>query len=179
MYVNQSIDRPVGINVYGSHVLRTEPDRAEVDLAVVRVAQTPSTAFSETRKAVDAVRQALRKAGIPDTDVEAGRVDITTEYEGYGQAAKFLGYRSNVAFRFVVRKLDGMEQVLTSAVDAGANQVQRVRYQTTKLRELRSEAPRPAVDGANRKARIYCEAAEFGLVHGLHIEDVNPNRAGV
>lgn len=179
MYVNQSIDSPVGINVYGSHVLRTEPDRAEVDLAVVRVAQTPSTAFSETRKAVDAVRQALRKAGIPDTDVEAGRVDLTTAYEGYGPAAKFLGYRSSVAFRFVVRKLDGIEQVLSSAVDAGANQVQRVRYQTTKLRELRAEARQHAVEAANRKAQIYSEAAGVRLGHVIHIEDVNPDRAGV
>ena len=177
MYVNQSIDRPIGINVYGSHVLRTEPDRAEVDLAVVRTAQAASSAFAETRKAVDAVRQALRKAGIPDTDVEAGRVDLTTAYEGFGPSAKFLGYRSSVAFRFVVRKLDGIEQTLSSAVDAGANQVQRVRYQTPKLRDLRAEARQHAVEAAKRKAEIYCEAAGVRLGHVIHIEDVNPDRA--
>jgi uncharacterized protein YggE len=176
MYINQSIDRPIGINVYGSDVLRAEPDRAEVDLAVVRIAPVASTAFAETRKAVDAVRQALRKAGIPDTDVEAGRVELTTAYEGFGPAAKFLGYRSSVAFRFVVRKLDGIEQTLSNAVDAGANQVQRVRYQTTKLRDLRAEARQHAVEAARRKAEIYCEAAGVRLGHVIHIEDVNPDR---
>lgn len=176
MSLHQSIDRPVGVNVYGSHVLRTEPDRAELDVAVVRIAQTPSAAFGETRKAVDAVRQALRKSGIPDADVEAGRVDLTTAYDGYGPAAKFLGYRSSVAFRFVVRQLDRIELILESAVNAGANQVQRVRYQTTRLRELRAEARQRAVEAARRKAELYCEAAGVRLGHVIHIEDVNPDR---
>jgi uncharacterized protein YggE len=176
MFANQSIDHPIGVTVYGSHVLRTEPDRAEVDLAVVRIAQTPSEAFAETRRAVDAVRQSLRKAGIADADVEAGRVDLMSAYEGFGPTAKFMGYRSSVGFRFVVRKLDEIERILSSGVDAGANQVQRVRYQTTQLRELRAEARKRAVEAAKRKAEIYCEAAGVRLGRVIHIEDVNPDR---
>src|SRR5229473_3394794 len=52
---NQSIEHPVGANVYGSAVLRTEPDRAVAEIGVVRVASTAKAAFSETGKATDAV----------------------------------------------------------------------------------------------------------------------------
>lgn len=52
---NQSIEHPVGANVYGSAVVRTEPDRALAEIGVVRVAATAKAAFSETGKAVEAV----------------------------------------------------------------------------------------------------------------------------
>src|SRR5260370_42053213 len=52
---NQSIEHPVGADVYGSAVLRTEPDRAVAEIGVARVASTAKAAFSETGKAVEAV----------------------------------------------------------------------------------------------------------------------------
>jgi uncharacterized protein YggE len=42
---NQSIEHPVGANVYGSAVLRTEPDRAVAEIGVARVASTAKAAF--------------------------------------------------------------------------------------------------------------------------------------
>jgi len=166
--------RPVGVNVFGSHVVRTEPDRAEVELAVIRLAQTPAAAFEQTGKGVRAVRAALKTAGIPDTDIEVSKVNLETAYDRY-PSAKFLGYRSTVSFRFAVRRLDDVERLITSAVEAGANEVQRVRYQSSKLRELRADARKRAVEAAKRKAEIYCEAAGVRLGPVVDIEDVNPD----
>src|SRR5438094_1963155 len=173
--MTQSIERPVGVNVYGSHIVRTEPDRAEIDIAVIRLAQTPSAAFEQTGKAVRAVRAALKTAGIPDVDIEVSKVNLETAYDRYGPTAKFIGYRSQVTFRFVVSRLDAVEQLLTSAVEAGANEVQRVRYQSSKLRELRVEARKRAVEAAKRKAEVYCEAAGVRVGQVIHLEDVNPD----
>ncbi len=173
--MSQSITRPVGVNVYGSHVIRTEPDRAEVDIAVVRLAQTPAAAFEATGKAVRAVRSALKASGIPDADIEVSKVNLETAYDQFGPAAKFVGYRSQVTFRFVITHLDAVERLLTEAVEAGANEVQRVRYQSSKLRELRADARKRAVEAARRKADIYCDAAGIRLGQVVHIEDVNPD----
>ena len=173
--MSQAITRPLGVNVYGSHVVRTEPDRAEVDIAVVRLAQTPAAAFEQSGKAVRAVRAALKAGGTPDADIEVSKVSLETAYDRFGPAAKFLGYRSEVMFRFVITQLDAVERVLTSAVEAGANEVQRVRYQSSKLRELRATARKRAVEAARRKAEIYCEAAGIRLGQVIHIEDVNPD----
>lgn len=177
-----SITRPAGVHVFGSHILRTEPDRAEVDLGIIHLAQTPAAAFEQSGKAARAVRAALKATGIPDADIEVSRVNLETAYERY-PATKFLGYRSTVSLRFGLTRLESVEQVITSAVDAGANEVQRVRYQSSKLRELRAEARRKAVEAARRKAEIYCEASSVRLGPVLDIEDVNPGvaayRAGV
>lgn len=171
---NQSIEHPVGVNVYGSAVLRTEPDRAVAEVGVARVASTPKAAFSETGKAVEAVTKSLRRNNIPPEGVEVSRVVLTTAYEGYGQTQKFIGYRARVSFRIVIDQLDIVERLLTDAVDAGANEVSSVKYHTTQLRELRAQARREAVAAARVKAEVYAEAAGISLGHVLHIEDVNP-----
>ncbi len=163
---NQSIEHPVGANVYGSAVLRTEPDRAVAEIGVARVASTAKAAFSETGKAVEAVVRSVRANNISPEAVEVSRVVLTSAYEGFGQAQKFIGYRARVTFRILIDRLDGVARVLTETS---------VRYLTTHLAELRAQARREAVAAARRKAEVYCEAAGVALGHVLHIEDVNPD----
>jgi len=172
---NQSIEHPVGANVYGSAVLRTEPDRVLAEIGVARVASTAKAAFADTGKAVEAVVKAVRRNNISPEAVEVSRVVLATAYDGYGQAQKFVGYRARVTFRILIARLDGVEKVLTDAVEAGANEVISVKYLTTHLAELRAQARREAVFAARRKAEVYCEAAGVSLGHVLHIEDVNPD----
>jgi uncharacterized protein len=173
---NQSIEHPVGANVYGSAVLRTEPDLAVAEIGVARVASTAKAAFSETGKAVEAVVRSVRRNNISPEAVEVSRVVLTSAYEGFGQAQKFIGYRARATFRILINRLDSVEGVLTGAVEAGANEVISVKYLTTHLAELRAQARREAVAAARRKAEVYSEAAGVTLVgHVLHIEDVNPD----
>lgn len=172
---NQSIRNPVGVNVYGSAVLRTEPDRAVAEIGIARLASTAKAAFSETAKTVEAVIRSIRRNKISPEAVEVLRVVLTTAYEGFGQTQKFIGYRARVTFRIVIDRLDAVERVLTDAVEAGANEVSSVKYLTTRLAELRAQARREAVAAARRKAEVYCEAAGVALGHVLHIEDVNPD----
>ncbi len=172
---NQSIDNPVGVNVYGSAVLRTEPDRAVAEIGIARVASTAKAAFSETGKAVEAVIRSVRRNRLSSDAVEVSRVVLTTAYEGFGQTQKFIGYRARVTFRIMIDRLDGVERVLTDAVEAGANEVTGVKYLTSQLAELRAQARREAVVAARRKAEVYCGAAGVVLGRVLHIEDVNPD----
>jgi uncharacterized protein YggE len=174
--VQQSTRRPFGVNVYGSAILRTEPDHAEIDLGVVRIAPTAAAAFEQCGKAVQTVRKAIRKNGVPDVDLEVSRVALSTAYEGYGPAAKFLGYRAAVSFRILARELNSIETLLSEVVAAGANAVNQVSYATSRLRDLRAEARAASIHAARRKAEVYCEAAGVHLGRVIHIEDVNPDR---
>ena len=71
-------------------------------------------------------------------------------------------------------ELDRVEELLTGVVDAGANEVEGVTFQTSRLKELRTEARSRAIAAAREKASNYCEAAGVHLGTLLHIEDVNP-----
>jgi len=170
----QAIETPFGVSVFGSTVLRTEPDLAEVELGVGRIDQTAEQAFDLTRRGVAAVRESLRNSGLPDECVEVARVTLESAYDYSGGGPKHLGYKAFVRFRLVITALDDLEAMLSAAVAAGANDVQRVTYQSSRLRELRAEARRNAILAARAKAEVYCEAAGVRLGNVVHIEDQNP-----
>lgn len=75
--------------------------------------------------------------------------------------------------------LDDVQQLLVDLVAAGANEIEGVDFDVTGKADLRAEARRQAVAAARNKARLYAEAAGARLGPVVHIEDVDPEHAGV
>jgi uncharacterized protein len=173
MNVNQSIQKPFGINVFGSSIIRVEPDIALLTFAVSRLEQKPRDAFRTTREAAQKVRAYLAQEGI--TDVGSSRITLAPSFRYSSGEQHFVGYLAKITFRVLLRDLDQMEILLSGVVDAGANDVSPVELQTSRLKEIRAEARRRAIEAAREKAENYCKAA--GVTVGVvnHIEDVDPN----
>src|SRR5215813_1504986 len=103
MYVNQSIQRALGVTTFGSSLIRADPDFASIRFGVTRVVAKPKDAFAAARTGASSVRDALRKLGVTDADVRASEVTLEEAYEGYNQDHKLVGYRATVAFQAIVR----------------------------------------------------------------------------
>jgi uncharacterized protein YggE len=58
----QLIQNPFGINVFGSSLIRVEPDIASLNFAVSRTQKHPKDAFKEAREASQSVRRYLEQA---------------------------------------------------------------------------------------------------------------------
>jgi uncharacterized protein YggE len=175
MFVHQTIDRPCGVNVFGSCLIRVEPDTASLKFSVSQLDEKPEGAFRKTREAVGKVRVFLSGEGVPERDVGTSRIVLEQAYRGYGKEMEFLGYRANVSFNVTTGNLEAVEGLLAGAVAAGANQIESVTFHTKKLKELRAEARRRAVQAARIKAENYCGAAGVALGKVIHIEDVDPD----
>lgn len=134
MWVNQSISRPFGINVFGSSPVRTDPDQVEVGLTVRRLGDKPQESFRATHEATSAVRTVLRRRGVPDCAVEGSRVTLEMAYDGYPNR-RFVGYQACVSLRVLLDNLDDLEPLLNEVVEAGAHQIDAVRYQTRRLKK--------------------------------------------
>ena len=173
MYESQPIQTPFGVSVFGSAILRVSPDVASIEVSVSRIENQPKSAFSSARKATSEVRNFLKKANIGD--VGSSRVTLSQEFRYSGGEQRFLGYKAKVGFNIVLEDLDLVEEILIGVVDAGANEVNSVRFQTRDLKALRAQARERAVEAAAEKARTYCNAAKVRLGSVLHIEDVNPD----
>ena len=173
MNVNQSIRRPFGINVFGSSIIRVEPDIGALTFAVSRLAQQPKEAFQQTREAAHNVQTYLAEAGV--NEIGASRITLSQSFRFTGGEQHFVGFVARTGFRVLLRDLDHMEAVLTGVVDAGANSVSPIELQTSRLQEIRAEARRHAVQAAREKAENYCKAAGVTLGPVTHIEDVDPN----
>jgi uncharacterized protein YggE len=176
MYVNQSIQRPNGITVFGSCLVRVDPDFASIRFACTRTLGQPAEAFTAARGAARAVRERLALLGIPARDVRESDVSLAQAYDGgYNQARKMIGYCATVSFHVIVADLVEVEPVLVGVVDAGADIISSVHMKTKRLREVRSEARAEALRSARKKAEDYASAGGVRLGVILHVEDVNPD----
>jgi hypothetical protein len=168
----QAIKTPFGITVFGSATSRIAPDLASLKVSVTRLEQKPEDAFARARQGSQAVQECLRNAQI--SEFGASRVTLFQAHRFIGGENKFIGYQATVSFHIMLTELDRMEEILTALVSAGANQVNGVAFETTRLKDLRMEARRKAIAAARDKATNYCDAAGIALGPILHIEDVNP-----
>jgi uncharacterized protein len=168
----QSISNPFGITVFGSAVSRVEPDIAALHFALSRLEQQPKDAFRKVKEDAQKVRGYLLEHGV--TDIVASRVSLEASFAYSGNQRKFEGYRAKVEFSVLIHNLDQVDDVLSGVIEAGVNELRSTEFQTSRLKEIRADARRRAIQAAREKADLYCEAA--GAVRGavLHIEDVNP-----
>ncbi len=168
----QAIKTPFGVTVFGSAISRIAPDIASIKVSVTRVELKPADAFAKARQGSQAVQECLRKGRV--STFGASRITLAQHHRYSGGETKFVGYLAKVSFHVKLTELDRAEEILTAVVAAGANEIDGVSFETTRLKELRSEARRKAVAAALEKANNYCAAAGVSVGAVLHIEDVNP-----
>lgn len=174
MYGTQLVQEPFGISVFGSSIIRVEPDVASLNFAVSRLEQHPRDAFRAARDGTESVRAYLDQAEVED--VGSSRIALSQSFRHTTRGREFEGYLARVAFHVLLHDLDRTEEILTGIVDAGANEIKAVEFQTSQLKEVRADARRRAVSAAREKAENYCKAAGVTLGPVIHIEDVNPTR---
>jgi uncharacterized protein len=76
----QMVQRPWGVAAYGAASVKAMPDLVRVRFKVVRVEQTPSQSFAQAGDSVHAVREVLRRHGIPDRAVERSRLGLKSSW---------------------------------------------------------------------------------------------------
>jgi uncharacterized protein YggE len=175
MYVNQSIQRALGITAFGSTLMRVDPDYSSLRFAVTRLAAKPKEAFDEARAGAERVRVAIRGLKIADRDVRSSDTALAEEYQGINQDRKMVGFRASITFNALVRDFAIVEPALIAVVDAGADHIYSVHHKTTRIREHRATARNRAMQAARAKAEEYARAAGVKLGAIVHVEDVNPD----
>lgn len=173
----QLIERPWGVAAYGAASVKAMPDLARIRFKVVRLEQTPAQSFAQASDSVRAVREALRGHGIPDRAVQRSHLGLKSLWS-FGADRKFLGYQCQASFAVECSDLDQVQQLLIDLVQAGANEIEGVDFDVTAKADLRASARRQAVAAARAKAELYAQAAGARLGPVMHIDDVDPERAG-
>jgi uncharacterized protein YggE len=87
---------------------------------------------------------------------------------------QFVGYQTRISFRVSFKELDRVDEVAEGLVSAGMNEIERISFETSKLKDERARARRMAIAAAIEKAQNYCLAASVTLGRIIHIEDANP-----
>ena len=174
MQFQQPIATPFGITVFGSAIVRTNPDVAIIHFSVSELKPHPREAFQAVRETAQRVQAYLSTAQVKEAG--SSNISLNEENRFHNNETKFVGYRTSVQFQVILSDLNRLEDILTGVVEAGANKILSISYQSTRLKEIRAEARTQAILAAREKAEVYCKAAGVELGEVIHIEDVNPDQ---
>jgi len=155
------------ITVLGEGTAYGASDRVSLQVGVETIGETVVLATNQNEDIMTALFTALEKEGVLREDIQTSNYSVWTEsYYGEGGFQSISGYRVNNQLSIMVRELDSLSRILQAAMDAGANNIYGVSFDTSQPRDLKSEARQLAFENAEEIA------AELAALSGLEIVSV-------
>ena len=170
-------DAPRRIVVTGTGEASARPDVAVLSGGVVVQADTASAALAENTRAMNAVLEQLRAAGLAQEDIQTSQFAVTPLYDTRPpdpqrmEPPRIVGYQVSNQVTARVRDIDRLGATLDALVRAGANSIDGLYFEVADPRQLLGEARDAAVADALAKARRYATAAGVQLGEILAIEE--------
>lgn len=155
---------PAGITVTGTGTVYGEPDMATVELGFVAVAADVRQALTEADAVLGAIQQAVVGAGVQAADVRTTGFyvwrDQTYDRDGNPGEVRF---QVRHAYQVIVRDVAKLGDVISAAVDAGANEVGGIQMSVSDPTALASAARELAMADARAKAAELADLGGVGL----------------
>lgn len=147
------------ITVYGSGLVKVEPNMAEISLSVVTEDPQAKEAQANNARLVNQVTSALQKAGVAKDDIITTGYYLNPRYVyEERKAPRISGYEVRNELNVTLRDITQVGQIIDLAVQNGINQVQNVRFFNQGDVAPKKEALRQAVDDARVKAEVLAAA---------------------
>lgn len=150
-------------SVTGEGKATVSPDIAVVLAGVQTQGATAKQTQDQLNKSINAVSEAVKKAGIDAKDVQTGSYSVYPNYDYNGGQQKIIGYHANSTLTIKVREIDRANSVLDAATANGANQVGGISFDVDDKTKAENEARAEAVAEAKKKAEDAAKIAGFRL----------------
>lgn len=169
------------ISVSGTGQVSATPDIAVVSLGVQTQAAEAGTAVSENSTQMQDVITALKGAGVAQKDIQTQVIRLTPRYQQPSSQAgstqqgppELIGYTATNIVQVTVRKIDSLGDLIDSAVQAGANQIQGISFEVEDPAALVDQAREAAWADALHKAQQLAELSNSGLGMVLTISETS------
>ncbi|MEJ2011439.1 MAG: SIMPL domain-containing protein [Anaerolineales bacterium] len=151
----------------GTGSAQRPPDQAQISLGVNFVDTNLSLAISKSNNAIDRIHAALVSNQVAPEDVRTTGYNVWPEdvYDPEtGQATGVRRYHVDSSIEVTVRQLDQLGDLITTGLDAGANNIYGVTFLLSEPESLIDEARTEAI--ADARARAEAMAEGFGVQLG-------------
>jgi uncharacterized protein YggE len=143
------------------------PDMAVVNLGVTTDGATAQAALTANSQRMNALTQALRRAGIAERDIQTSNISVNPQYQYQeNQPPRLTGYQATNTVVARVRNVSRVGAAIDAAVAAGGNTVNGVSFTFQDTVAQLDAARRNAVQAARSRAELYATA------FGLHIQRI-------
>lgn len=172
--VEDTVERTISVS--GTGEATAQPDTAVVTLGVETEAESAEDALDENTEQMQALLTALQEAGIPEADIQTQAIRLQPRYEevrrtepnGEGERMdrELVGYMAVNTVEVRVRDIETLGSLLDTAVEAGGNRIQGIRFEVSDAADLVDEAREAAWENAEHKAEqlVDLAGAELGDV---------------
>ncbi len=153
-------DTNSGIHASGLGTVSGEPDIAVISLGVEALRDTVSEARADAARALTAIVEELRSAGVAEDDIRTAHFSINPRYEYVRDGQQMLlGFQVTNTLNVTLRDLNATGDIVDRAVTAGGDltRVQSVGFQIEDTTALEEEARILAIEDAIAKADLYAE----------------------
>jgi len=153
-------DDPPEIETVGTGERRVAPDRASIHLLIETRAPGAASAAGSNARAVQAVRDTLRRLGL-DSATTTASYNVGPDYEHprpADQGPRRSGYVARTVLRVALSRLDQTGRVIDAGLARGATGVEGVMFESSAVEEARREAIAEAARAARRDAESLARA---------------------
>jgi hypothetical protein len=164
---------PRTLTVSGSGEIKAAPDAAQLSTGVVTQAPTAAQALAANARAMNAVFDTLKRAGIADKNIQTSGISLSPQYTSAkaGQAQHISGYQVTDTVSVLADALDKVGPTMDALVAAGSNQIDGPDFIIADPKPLLAKARAEAVKDAMAKAQAYAAAAGVTLGPILSINE--------
>ena len=170
MAQDQHTDRRT-VSVSGEGTVQVAPDVAVVRFGVVTEDEEAEEARRQNNEQSSAAMNAVRELGIPDDNLQMERLQLRPkrEFDEETRTRREVGFEATRQIRVTVEDLDLLPDVVTRAIQSGANRLQGVQYDLEDRSEARNDALEQAATNARSKAERLARTldAELGMVRQI------------
>ena len=151
------------VSVSGDAEIKVVPNQVLMALGVETRDRSLADARSRNDNAVRSVMAAIGSFQIDPADVQTDFIHVTIRYSSSAETIVD-HYEVEKSIAVTLKDVSKFEALLSAALEAGANHVDGVEFQTTELRKYRDEARALAAKAAIEKANDLAAAAGLKVV---------------
>ena len=154
------------------------PDVAYVEVGVDVADKDVNVAFTRANDTMNAVTEALKGLGIAPEDLRTTNISVYSDYYNpeTGGNDPEPTYRVNNTLRVTVRDISQASEVISTAVNAGANTVYNLSFGIADTAELEQQARAQAVEDARVRAQNLAELTGVTLGEPIIITEFSGNQ---
>jgi hypothetical protein len=177
----QILQYPAGarfITTIGTGLVHAAPNKVLIMLGVENWGKDVNAANAQNDLACKKIIALAPKYHIESKDVQTSQINVNPTYPetndgGYGQTSrKPNGYKVEKSITFTLKEISSLAALITDALDAGANNVSSIRFDTTETRRLKDEARVLAVNAAKEKAQAMATQLNSKLGKALIVKEM-------
>lgn len=152
------------VSVTGDAEVRIAPDEVVLTLGVETWDMDLKSATGECDSKSQKIIEAMEAMGIRPAHLQTDHFSVEPRYESDWKRRTFLGYLVRKTIMVTLKQVSRFEELLSTALENGANYVHGIEFRTTELRKYRDKARTLAVKAAREKADLL--AGELGQKAG-------------